>query len=259
MPDMPDNRARAKLDWAREHIHKFEGEFIPFLNSNPYTIWRKGHRYRFEIKDQPKNEWGLIIGDAVHNMRSAMDHLVWQLSRQVVDNPSRDIDFPIFATKPTGDALRKRIKHLPPEARKVIRSLQPYNRPDKAGDHKLYLLSALDNADKHRSLSIVAYGFVLTVQAHDKVFSQTFWGGLDDGDEFSIERISILGTGDLSKVKVATKVDPVIGIAFDDLGVARNVEIYPKNNLASLFQYVDRRVFKPLEPFLKSISSTGKR
>jgi len=47
------------------------------------------------------DDWGLIVGDAIHNMRCALDHLWWQLAidhlgRKPTEEEARDIMFPIL-------------------------------------------------------------------------------------------------------------------------------------------------------------------
>jgi hypothetical protein len=35
-----------------------------------------------ENKRPPREEWGAMIGDVFHNLRSALDHLVWELTKR---------------------------------------------------------------------------------------------------------------------------------------------------------------------------------
>ena len=40
-------------------------------------------------------EWSLILGDLLHNLRSALDHLAWQLVVDGGGTPSQDTNFPV--------------------------------------------------------------------------------------------------------------------------------------------------------------------
>lgn len=267
---MPIDEARIKLDRAPEHIREFEGEFRTFLDGNPYTIRLKRHleesHYiaRIEINSQPSERWGLMIGDAIHNLRSSLDYLVCQLSLDRGATLSREMEFPIFETPPRGDAFSKRVKHLPAGAVKVIRSMQPYDGGKSVFGHKLWVISALDNADKHRRLSVVTYGLGLRFQGKGGTLSlPPFWGSLYDGQEieFSVRSAVVppLSAGQEFTIKVRDMGDAemdaqaqcFIGVAFDNFGQLRFLELYPKNNLAGLFHYVRRRAFAELEPFFE--------
>jgi hypothetical protein len=61
------------------------------------------------------NEVSAIIGDAVHNMRSALDHLIWQLfnARQITPDPRQFISYPIFNSPDNFKATDPKIGGLP--------------------------------------------------------------------------------------------------------------------------------------------------
>lgn len=273
------DEARVKLERARKHIREFEPEFIEFLESDPYRVQMERHRrqpYRYRahlmIRNTPKEHWGLTIGDAIHNLRCSLDYLVWQLSLQVTDRPSRDTEFPIFETRPSGEAFRKRVKHLPTKAREIIRSMQPYHGGDKARLHKLYVIHALDNADKHRRLSVVALGLNLSFEYRGEVLTPpTIWGPFYDGQTVQIRARPMIadipagfGNGDEvwfeddPDAEVNAQAQPVIGVLFDDSGQSRRFQLYPTNELRDLFLHVHNRVFPRLEPFFKQQTSAGK-
>ncbi len=108
----------------------------------------------------------IIVGDCVHNIRSALDHLVFQLAcvnkNGKVEFPHR-VQFPIVDT---AVAYAKEAKKWLSEVRKdhqtAIESYQPYHggagRPDSWSGpyiHQLALLQQLSNWDKHRLLNPV--------------------------------------------------------------------------------------------------------
>jgi hypothetical protein len=107
---------------------------------------------------QPPPMLGVIAGEVAHSVRSALDHLAYQL----VNYDSRretHSGFPI-ATSPTdyfgplADRTPMREKGLPGVAAPfldVIDNFQPFKaRPDSPGDDPLAMLANFANRDKHR-------------------------------------------------------------------------------------------------------------
>lgn len=94
----------------------------------------------------------LIVGDAIHNLRTALDHLAGCLS--VANGKSlKGVSFP-FSENLKGFNARAEhsLKKISPEAKKLIFDLKPYG----GGNELLYLLSKLDNRDKHQTIFLCA-------------------------------------------------------------------------------------------------------
>lgn len=47
----------------------------------------------------PPLRLGVIVGDLVHNVRSALDHLVWQLVLANAQQPTRATQFPVCSKR----------------------------------------------------------------------------------------------------------------------------------------------------------------
>lgn len=106
-----------------------------------------------EILQPPPVELGLIAGDSIHNLRTALDHLVCALIRANGKQPKRANQFPIQVTTPDKEAkkrIQRNLAGLASEARKRIRELQPFLDPSSERSRGLRLLAILDNADKHQ-------------------------------------------------------------------------------------------------------------
>jgi hypothetical protein len=110
----------------------------PFLNVRPLNI------YPPEIP--------AITGDVIHNLRCALDHLVFHLVQVGItfgETPPEkweDIQFPISHSPDSyEDGKGRRIKGARREAIEAIDALKPY----KGGNEALWLLRRLDNTDKH--------------------------------------------------------------------------------------------------------------
>ena len=117
------------------------------------------------VPETPAWRWGTILGDVIHNLRSALDHLAFALAD--VNAPDRGDDritlFPITQDKTDFDSKRRRLKFVSDRHVEMIEREQPWQRndPSTVADHPLSLLEELDNADKHRVLRVVALGFDL--------------------------------------------------------------------------------------------------
>ena len=123
----------------------------------PNPAWQPGRVLR----------WGAIIGEIVHDFRSALDNLVWQLVILNGGHPDASHSFPIREEEPSkGFAVEMRrewmdksgrARHGPllgvsDEALAIIEACQPYKREDGI---VLIRLHALWNIDKHRHLAPV--------------------------------------------------------------------------------------------------------
>ncbi len=164
--DHPLDGCRAKLARADEHLHTLDAEIPAFLDSNPHTyrghIDREARRYvvTVHIHRPPPIEWSVIVGDFVHNLRSALDHLVWQLvivSGNAPRSGPGGNQFPIFTYKP-GDMRRrnnrfnKQLRGVHPSIRAAIHRIQPYRAGDAALRRPLAVLADLSNEDKHQAI-----------------------------------------------------------------------------------------------------------
>lgn len=105
--------------------------------------------------------WGLVAGEAVYNLRCALDHLVWDLSvlycnREPLDPKDRPwrTQFPICrnASDWKGSNIQKMVKHISPTHSARIEQLQPYHGWQGPRSHPLLPLNDLSNRDKHREL-----------------------------------------------------------------------------------------------------------
>jgi len=169
-----------KVRRAEKHMVDIQQEAIGYASSHPYALTRirlpdskNQIRCRFQITEQPNPMIAVMLGDFIHNLRSALDYIVVAC---VPKQRRTKASFPIlhkdiFARDKNGqfmvnDAdLRKRteaaIKGLHPEARAFIIRLQPYQAYQfgfDASAHNLGIIGRLENADKHRQLITIGYG-----------------------------------------------------------------------------------------------------
>jgi hypothetical protein len=151
---------RAKLDRAEEHLAALKDQVSAFLDTDPYGVREHidpetgGYSLSIEIRQQPPLLVSVIVGDLIHNLRSALDHLAWQLVLANGRKPSGSTQFPTFVSEPVSeDDARKwaaRVKGMSPAVVKEIAGMQPYTAGDKARLHSLAILNAFSNEDKHK-------------------------------------------------------------------------------------------------------------
>jgi hypothetical protein len=137
-------------------------------------------------REPPTAEWGVIIGDIVHTLRSALDHLVWQLTLaeghvppSQISGKWRKIVFPILMEDPRrkDKESKKRIpwQNEPPDSlwgvkpslHSLFESYQPFMRKgdptlvqlemDDPSYAPLAILNNLWNIDKHRHLHLTHF------------------------------------------------------------------------------------------------------
>ena len=162
-PDL--SSVRGKLDRAQEHIEALHEAGNGFLDAEPY---RFEHQYSPYLSayfiwvtplKQPPPELSILLGDALYNCGSALDHIICALAR--LTNPTskcHGTQFPIFTTpKGYGDAETKYLRGVPPKAKTVIKRLQPFVSKGYGVDPKRHVLEVfrtLYNTDKHRRLNV---------------------------------------------------------------------------------------------------------
>lgn len=153
-PPDPLAGPRDKVARAREHLDTLEAAINQFLASKPYGTphefdAKSGlYLFKLEVRRDFPIRWGIIVGELLYDLRSALDQLLFQLFPG--GRPKQPI-FPIYDDEI--DYLfhsRRVLKGIAPEAQDLIQAFQPYHAGDGAQDHTLFVLNAVRNADTHR-------------------------------------------------------------------------------------------------------------
>lgn len=168
----------AKLQRGDHHLERLELEVAAFLYSKPWHVAferqpQRGPRWwlaTFMIERYPPSEWSIRLGEAVHQYRSSLDHLMTDLARLrhkgYVARPDRTPNFPIHPTPgsfwlpneagrvPAGSIRKEvRAKHFT-----ELERLQPKKPEDLRGSGEmvaplaLAVLRWMDDLDKHATL-----------------------------------------------------------------------------------------------------------
>jgi hypothetical protein len=150
--------AWAKLRWGEGHVKHLSGEIGEFLDANRRSLRTEfdGEGYLvYPSMDDPPPYWPLIVGDAIHSLRGALDHAMWamimrsQRGQSLGERDRRNIQFPLTRTPGELDAAPT-FKWLDPYSKTIVRELQRHGGVWEA--NPLRALWKLSNEDKHRLL-----------------------------------------------------------------------------------------------------------
>ena len=175
--DMGRPGSLLKRDLAYKHFLDAQTAISEFLDSRPYEIASDEESepgnllFWITLRQEPPREIALWAGEAIHNLRSALDHIVYEISSKREPRPTRT-GFPILIEETGWDRKDKRgkirvdsglhqVRLLPDKAVAIIRDLQPWPRPepfwpDLFGPNRKRLeeLHSLNVAAKHKNLNL---------------------------------------------------------------------------------------------------------
>jgi hypothetical protein len=168
----PLDGAYQKAARARKHLDELRFETKQFTASEPFNLSGAyeppdGHYViRWRVQRAAPVRLGLIAGDVIHNLRSALDHLVYQLSIAGGGTGKRT-QFPISEDETEYDKwVDIFLEGVGLAARATIRGVQPFHAKSAQVSHAsevdskgplalaltLLAIGRLDNVDKHRTL-----------------------------------------------------------------------------------------------------------
>jgi hypothetical protein len=173
LADTPFLSARRKIERANHHIKEVQSQIVAFLATDfHHPVVEKDP----ETGNLRLNFWhpgphampgfGATIGDAVHNLRCALDHTISEIVRMCGGNDV-NVHFPMHETR---EELKKSIDHglkkkIGPELCSfIIETIKPY----RCGNYPLWALNKLDNLDKHRMILVTNYTVTIGVYTVDK-------------------------------------------------------------------------------------------
>ena len=155
----PLDGCNAKLNRAHEHLATLTAAHRDYLATKPYVADQEYRPdadeivYFGRVVNPPPLRLGVVIGDLIHNLRSALDHLVWQLVMWNGRTPTRDNQFPVCTdASKWGKTSARMLSRVRQEHVDLIRSVQPFGKIDP-GASPLARLHRLWNEDKHQVVS----------------------------------------------------------------------------------------------------------
>jgi hypothetical protein len=169
--------ARAKIERADEHIGKLE-EWLANLPNSHISRVDTDPQFSYQtlvhdIMDREKifTTAALWIGDAVHNLKCALDYAWMQTIERVATSAvSKFAKFPVY---PTNEALEDALRgakidvSCEPLFRLILDEIRPHNGRD--GNFAIWAVYVLDKRDKHRLLiPLASYGSIANIELQDK-------------------------------------------------------------------------------------------
>jgi hypothetical protein len=162
----PLDGCRAKIEWTNQRIKDFEPILKAFGDANTYKMRSEYNsetgRLLLVFTDcMPLPiDLSILTGEALYQLRSALDHLFWQLVIANRRTPNTSHAFPIYWESEKYKARIKSIEQdVSASAAKRIGSYQPFKRGTAFESDPLWVLQELNNIDKHRFL-LVARSFI---------------------------------------------------------------------------------------------------
>lgn len=151
---------RLKLNQAEGHLNALSAEVREIFGKHQVSIGAQhnilddSYTAILENAPQVRREWGVMLGDFLHNTRSALDHLISALVLVSGGTVHRRHQFPICDT-PQGWQQRvvqpsptaSWLGFIDPSHVAVIETVQAYQA---TGLKSLLILQRFSNADKHR-------------------------------------------------------------------------------------------------------------
>jgi hypothetical protein len=160
----PIEQIRLKVTRSRKHVDELEASVATFLRRKPYQVATKrepGTRrliYFVSRVDEVPLEIAVAAGDALQNLRSALDHLAYRLVllRTGGAVPMSHVYFPIAESLAKYDQIKKNyLNGVSAHVMGAVDAIKPY----RGGTDALWRLHQSNIIDKHRLLLTVGAAF----------------------------------------------------------------------------------------------------
>ena len=142
-----------KVARANRHISDLESLLYSFVCDNPCRVIVEdrpngGQFVKVDLGGKLPSEIPTIIGDAVHNLRVALDHLACDMVRHNGTEPGRHHGFPIHPDQSNFmGQVRSKLAGATDECINFVIDQKPYC--DNGGNRWIFDLATIDNDDKH--------------------------------------------------------------------------------------------------------------
>jgi hypothetical protein len=240
----PLDGCREKITRAGDHLERLDRESRRFVEENRYILTIEDDMehppervVRLRSVRQPEIDpplrFGILAGEILYNLRSALDYLIWELAT-VGGGPGERNQFPIFDTPKQFEHFRERYLYgVRNELWTAIEAYQPYK--GRLEGHYLRALAVLNDVDKHRVVhartqsGMTGEGTLKLTNVTSARISSADWTHFEDGAQ--IYRILSWEPPDAAQVEVQADVrytilfgDPAtIAMSRLDLVVVRDI------------------------------------
>jgi hypothetical protein len=177
--------AHLKIERADKHIADIEKVILSLPDAHTISVQTNPQTgkpcIKFEIGDIRKvsEQLGLIVGDAIHNLRTAIDYAwIGTIERHVLAIADNFSKFPVQETRERVEGILKGRKievSCPALYKLIVSDIKPY----LGGEENIYYLHDLDIADKHLLLiPVVNLNVIRNVAFKNKETGQIIRGGV---------------------------------------------------------------------------------
>ncbi|HVV92102.1 MAG TPA: hypothetical protein VHD15_01670 [Hyphomicrobiales bacterium] len=148
-----------RVEWAEEHIRNLSRASDALFASGAYGLVvaenskAQQRRLRIVPYDPLPPHFGLRIGDAIHNLRSALDLATWEIVSPLNPRNPEQVQFPFVKKFEGPQSLERAIENrgINLASKNIIQAFRE-SRPYDGGNKDLFGLHILDIADKHKLL-----------------------------------------------------------------------------------------------------------
>jgi hypothetical protein len=209
------SNAKLKIKRADQHIVELNEKINRFIGTDFYRFQVKKdansgqYILQFQMVNTLPEEIPLVIGDIIHNLRAALDVMMWELVSKAGGTPTKRLSFPFSKTRRDLEGIVKggEIQILGSNITGLILNvIKPY----KGGNDVLYALHSLDNTDKHRHPIAV-----VSITALTKVSGKIGSGLLKDCT-FIVEEGKVMNAiGFSGEFEITSNGKPIFAVLFN--------------------------------------------
>ena len=223
----------AKLERAEASIEEMARQWREWIDGDAYAPRidedrdRREYRLFFDFSKPVAPRFGVRIGEIAHNLRSALDHLVWReaaelLGSEPTDKQAGEIAFPIWTTRVRFKKSKVK-RYVSPDAWAIIERHQPYTRGQPKRSQALAMLHWINRVDKHRLLhyGTVSLGFfnplwLIEFNPHARVLDATIQAPLGQPLKRETEVARYHFAADTPEPDVRVQRAPTTNVSFGD-------------------------------------------
>jgi hypothetical protein len=254
--------ARLKAIRAAEHLAALRFHVASYATGEPHEIvTQPDGKQKVNVTEPPPDSISIVAGEIVYQLRSALDHLAFdlvKLNSGIVQLPvdwEEHCFFPLRLNAPKKTPVYNCFAHvlpgIPERAFTFIEGAQPYNR--NAAGNRLGYLAKLSNIDKHRHLNVVK----ARLSHNERITQGRYWytsvQRIDDGTE--LDPVASHSFDGKEAVKVERSV--AAEVSFDErvLGEARTLPV--EHLLQLCLDVVQFDIIPKFEEFLNNPGQFG--
>lgn len=246
---------KQKIVRAAEHLKSLETELQRYLDGKPGEMVAEEETdsgrviLHFHARTPIPPSVPLIIGDALQNLRSSLDYLVWELVLTAKNNPGDKHMFPICDSVEAFEYQlgRHRLDGIPADALTEIKGLQPYHYGQRKEGAPIRVIDSFCNINKHRRVLLTVLAAYASrteiISSHTGRSIQTTTTPRYHGAEIAVGPAP---NSARPEEKVEMKGNAILLITFDE-GAAKGIDV--GRSLNWLWHFVNEDVIPKFERF----------